>query len=287
MRRIVNSSGFVVNFARRCSTDAVLEEIFSELGACDVVERGTQPVARIDSTPKNRGENLSVGKTMSSHTVSSEKSSTAEQCSLRMELSKKEHLQRQLREVRDRAAMTRNELIRKEEAKRHARYVVSPPAMLHLSTAELVQEGSPQCFVPAEDSSERLPSLPRLKSSGNVAVVTLVGRVLSPATLHSSQSTSKGDEGTLVDENGPYARLLVEYKVPFLSAKLTTVQVRCYGATLSSFAAQHVREGDLVHVLGHLLPIDMQSPGDPTFCICALPVGGNISVVLGAECDFE
>ncbi|KAH9579739.1 hypothetical protein LSM04_000568 [Trypanosoma melophagium] len=263
------------------SSDSLLDDIFSELSTCDITQRQsplkTQKVSPSKGTLNSNG-NSNSGVSTPANTAA------PEDAEIRAELVKQEHLQRLLQETRDQMAMTKREAVKAEEVQRHSRYVVSPPAALHLSTAELIQEKSPQHFSSAEDSSTRLSSLPQLSAPGSVAVVTLVGKVLSEATMHGDGTLEETDDTSATAENGPHARMLVQYSVPFLPTPTpVTVQVRCYGATLASFVKEHVRMGDLVHVLGHVLPLNVQSAGDPVFCVCALPVGGNISVVLSAE----
>ncbi|CBH11719.1 hypothetical protein, conserved [Trypanosoma brucei gambiense DAL972] len=288
MLRVVSSRKICTTIVRRCRGGSVLEEIFAELAACDVAQRSAQPTPQVDFArrEKCRGDfNSGAGK--SNAVTSPGRSPESEDRDIRAETSKQKHLQRQLQEVWDRVAMAKVEEEKEEGVRRRSRYVVSPPAILHHSTAELVQENSPQHFVPAEDSSGKLSALPHVESPGSVAVVTLVGRVLSAVGSHGSSETSRDDRDLLTDEDELHARFLVEYNVPFRTLKPVVVQVRCYGATLLSFAERYVKKGDVVHVLGHVLPLEVRSPEDPVLCVCALPFGGNVSVVLGTECVAE
>ncbi|RNF15495.1 uncharacterized protein Tco025E_05515 [Trypanosoma conorhini] len=275
MRRFHPWRPILAGVAQRFNGDSLLHDIFSELDACDITQRSKHL--------KTEGSTSSKKTTSGGATAAPAEAATAEEADILAETSKQQHLQRLLQEARDQAALSQAEEVKKRELRRHACYVASPPAALHLSTAELIQEKSPQHFTPAEDSSTRLSALPHLESPGTVAVVTLVGKVLSEAQIHGEEGSTDDTNDTSGDENGPHARFLVQYSVPFLpSSRPVTVQVRCYGVTLSSFAARHVKVGDLVHVLGHVLPLDVSTTGGPAFCVCALPVGGNISVVLPA-----
>ncbi|ORC90997.1 uncharacterized protein TM35_000074210 [Trypanosoma theileri] len=276
------SSGSGIDNSSVSNSDSLLDDIFSELSTCDITQR--QSSLKTQTVSSSKGIHNSNSNNNSGTGVSTSVNTAApEDAEIRAELAKQEHLQRLLQETHDQTAMTKREEVKAEEVRRHSRYVASPPAGLHLSTAELIQEKSPQHFSPAEDSSTRLSSLPQLNTPGSVAVVTLVGKVLSEATMHGNGNLEETDN-TSAAENGPHARMLVQYSVPFLPTPTpVTVQVRCYGATLASFVQQHVRMGDLVHVLGHVLPLHVQAAGDPAFCVCALPVGGNISVVFSAE----
>ncbi|PWV08516.1 hypothetical protein C3747_89g129 [Trypanosoma cruzi] len=276
MRRLLPWRLFFAGVAQRFNSDSLLHDIFSELDACDITQRNNQLKMETSTSSKK----MNGGGT----TATPVETATAEEADILAELSKQQHLQRLVQEARDQAALSQAEEAKKGEVRRHARYVVSPPAALHLSSAELIQEKSPQHFTPAGDSSRRLSALPQLNSPGTVAVVTLVGKVLSVAQMHGGEGSIEENSVTAVDENGPHARFLVQYNVPFLpSSRPVTVQVRCYGATLASFAKRYIKLGDLVHVLGHVLPLDSSSADGPSFCVCALPVGGNISVVLSAE----
>ncbi|KEG13039.1 hypothetical protein DQ04_01251120 [Trypanosoma grayi] len=282
MRRVLPWRVVSLGLARRFNSDSLLDDIFSELSVCDITQRPSQSKAQTAASSKGRVVGSSSGAAGPMETSAP----AEEEAELRAELSKQEQLLRQVQEAMEQAAMAEKEEVKAEEVRRHARYTASPPAALHLSTAELIQEKSPQHFTPAKDSSARLSALPRLESPGSVAVVTLVGRVLSEVTAHGEEEEeySKGTKDSSVSEDGPHARFLVQYSVPFLpSSRPVKVQVRCYGATLASFSEKHVKPGDLVHILGHLLPLESNSADDPVFCVCALPVGGNISVVLSAK----
>ncbi|KAG8340079.1 hypothetical protein ERJ75_000716900 [Trypanosoma vivax] len=283
MRRFIRTKVLHTTHRRNCSGDSLLEEIFSELSACDITHRPSQHSTQPEFTIKGgHGASTTVKQVEKGFSAAPIETSTSEEMDIRTELSKQEQLQHMLQEARGQAALARSEGAKMVEAQRHSRYVASPPAALNLSSAELIQERSPQHFTPAKDSS-RLLALPRVKSPGTVAVVTLVGKVLLAATMHGDDNSEETGD-TLMAEDGPHARLLVQYTVPFLpSSGPISIQVRCYGATLASFAREYVKVGDLIHVLGHIMPLEVNSPDDPVFCVCALPVGGNISVVLAAD----
>ncbi|RNF12730.1 hypothetical protein TraAM80_00082 [Trypanosoma rangeli] len=278
MRKLHLWRPFLASIAQRCNGDFLLRDVFSELDACDITQQSNQLKMESSASPKKTSSGGGA-------TATPAVNATTEEADILTEVSRQQHLQRQLQGARDQAALSQAEEVRKEELRRHARYVASPPAALHLSTAELIQEKAPQHFTPAENSSSKLSALPHLESPGTVAVVTLVGKVLSEAQMHGEEASTEGMNDSSVEENGPHAFFFVEYSVPFLPlSKPVTVQVRCYGVTLASFATRHVKMGDLVHVLGHVLPLDPSTSREPAFCVCALPVGGNISVVLSAEC---
>lgn len=157
-------------------------------------------------------------------------------------------------------------------------YVPSQPAKPYLTTAELIQEKSPQHFYPdGDDAHASLDGVPMLEASGSTAVVSLVGRVTRDSRGPSSHQAS----GSAVS-SADSCDIEVEYDVTLDSGRVTSrILVRCCGKRLSSFARDIVREGDLVHVLGNLLISPHSSDsGTAGVVVCVLPVGGNISVLL-------
>jgi hypothetical protein len=119
---------------------------------------------------------------------------------------------------------------------------ISPPAFVPLSTTEFIQDGGTQRFVAAEDQAPLRQPLP---FTGFVAFVNLVGTVTAPVDIV--------DDGA----NGTFARVIVEYTIPLSSGgsphTKVSVELRCYGPTLSRYCETCVRERDVLHASGHLL----------------------------------
>lgn len=178
-----------------------------------------------------------------------------------------------LQRALDEAKEEERELAKENARERHTRelegYRPTAPARGFLSTGEMIADKAPQHFVSAK---EELTDVPCLTNSGSVAVVSLVGKVVRSGPQLGDSASSGSVEG-----EEPAFDLGVEYAVPFMTARKSEVLVRCVGTALATFAKERVHVGDIVHVLGHLVPIT--EDGKPCSQVYALPHGGNLSVV--------
>lgn len=178
-------------------------------------------------------------------------------------------LQRALDEAKAEELELMKEHTREERSKRMDSFRPSAPARTFLSTGEMIADKAPQHFVAAVEEPKEVPEL---MSHGSAAVVSLVGKVVRRGGRLDEH------EGVCRDIEEPTFDLGVEYTVPFLTRKSSEVLVRCVGVTLATFAKEHVQVGDIVHVLGHLVPVT--EDGNPCSQVYALPLGGNVSVVI-------
>lgn len=196
---------------------------------------------------------------------------------LKLEIAKNLRLQHQVDEAKEELKTLLTE--KKKEATRalQREYLPSASAKSFLSSTELIQEKSPQHFTADEMGREMLQQLPHLQHSGCAAVVTMVGSVISvpnPAKVLLPN----------VEIPEPVCDFVVKYDIPFLpEPKSLNVLVRAMGATLSAFAKEHVAQGDVVHILGHLAPHPLLGEESTSCAVYVLPAGGNISVVLSKQ----
>jgi ElaB/YqjD/DUF883 family membrane-anchored ribosome-binding protein len=193
---------------------------------------------------------------------------------LRLEEAKHRRLQRQLKDVGEELNELLNEKGRAAAQESSKVYVPSRAGKTFLSSAELIQEKSPQEFVADEKNAEKLSRLPSLQHSGCSAVITMVGVVMGAPHEVSIVIPGDSTKSTCVEFS-------VRYEIPFVVARTSTViTVRAVGATLSTFARENVCAGDVVHILGHLAPFDTPGESNSLCAVYVLPAGGNISVVL-------
>ncbi|EPY24216.1 hypothetical protein STCU_07291 [Strigomonas culicis] len=159
-------------------------------------------------------------------------------------------------------------------------HVPSAPAKSYLSSQELIAEKSPQHFL-AKDLcvTPSSPAPPPLTACGSVAVTSLVGCVVQPAFELPAGALPRRVDGAA---EGEFTDLGVEFVIPFTSSAPLKAKalVRCYGSTLSSFARTYVSVGDVVHVLGHMAPMMAGDRGEYAVAVCALPIGGNLTIVV-------
>lgn len=193
---------------------------------------------------------------------------------VRLEEAKRRRLQSQLKDVSEELSALLNERSRAAAQEANKMYVPARAAKTFLSSAELVQEKSPQEFIPDEKSVDAVAKLPSLQHSGCAAVVTLVGVV----TEAPREVKAIFPGGTVENKCTEFS---VSYEIPFVRANASMrVAVRAVGATLSTFALECVGVGDVVHVLGHLAPEAAPGKESQSCVLYVLPAGGNISVVL-------
>lgn len=172
-----------------------------------------------------------------------------------------------------------------------------PTAQTALTTTELLEGKSPQAFVAAKkgiDGGEEEETTPLLTHCGCAAVVTLVARVTRAPAEAKAEEQTEGSDAIMV------ARFEVEYEVPIHLAELVTtaspknkgegvktrVTVSTFGQTLCLYALHNIKEGDVVHVLGHLIPERLMmgaNSGSASLAVCVLPVGGNLSVLISGS----
>ncbi|AIO00314.1 hypothetical protein LPMP_300790 [Leishmania panamensis] len=193
---------------------------------------------------------------------------------LRLEEAKHKRLRRQLKDATEELDALLNESRRTTAAVSSAMYVPARAAKTFLSSAELVQEKLPQEFVALENSKAELDHLPALRHSGCSAVVTLVGVVTESPTSVSVVLPGVSEATNCVE-------FAVRYDVPFFQAQTSMgIVIRTVGASLSAFAKESVGVGDVVHILGHLVPLTEPSSKGHLCCVYVLPAGGNMSVIL-------
>ncbi|CBZ28756.1 conserved hypothetical protein [Leishmania mexicana MHOM/GT/2001/U1103] len=241
-----------------------LNAVFDEIENCDTSvhaeKRESSKMAESSGTP-----------TTPSNTVPS-----ASDTKVRLEEAKHKRLRRQLRDATEELDALLNESSRTTAAVSSAKYVPARAGKTFLSSAELIQEKSPQEFVALENSKAELDRLPVLRHSGCSAVVTLVGVVTEPPT-----SVSVALPG--VNEATNCVEFAVRYDVPFFQMQTSMwIAIRTVGASLSAFAKESVGVGDVVHLLGHLVPLTEPNSKGHLCCVYVLPAGGNMSVLLKA-----
>lgn len=109
-----------------------------------------------------------------------------------------------------------------------------------------LQEPLDKQTVRADDVAALLDKVPAVKrTTMHAAMATVVGAVAGPVTNHKD------------DANGEiYAAVALDVKHPLLDdhAAALRFEVRAYEGVLARFARGMLREGQLVHVLGHVLP---------------------------------
>ncbi|KAG5497843.1 hypothetical protein GH5_02634 [Leishmania sp. Ghana 2012 LV757] len=239
-----------------------LNAVFDEIESCDISvhteKRELPKMTEVGGAP-----------TSPSNTVPS-----SSDTQVRLEEAKQKRLRRQLRDATEELEALLSENRQSAATGSSARYVPARAAKTYLSSAELVQEKAPQEFVALENSKSELDHLPTLRHSGCSAVVTLVGIVTDPP-----RSVSVALPG--VSEATNCVEFAVRYDVPFFEAQTSMgIAIRAVGASLSAFAKESVAVGDVVHILGHLVPLAEPNSKGHLCCVYALPAGGNISVVL-------
>lgn len=217
-------------------------------------------------------------------------------------------LQSQLHSAQQELKFLQLKLSNLNQSSTREKYVPAESAKKFLSSSELIAEKSPQHFIKDTNSNEKLSRSPQLQSSGCVASISLVGRVVTEPSKVGYKSDSKSsikrrddanrgvsdessrhndssDISTFLDDSDTCcADFTVEYEIPFATVhKTTSVHVRCYGSTLSTFALECVKQNDVVHVLGSFVPLHNRHSSEHTAAVCVLPVGGNITVVLSHD----
>ncbi|KAG5472297.1 hypothetical protein LSCM1_03696 [Leishmania martiniquensis] len=243
-------------------TSDLLNAVFDEIESCDISvhteKRELPKTTELSSAPTSQCSTVP--------SISDKK--------VRLEEAKHKRLRRQLRDATAELDALMDENKRAVAAGSSARYMPARAAKTFLSSAELVQEKSPQEFVALENSKAELDHLPTLRHSGCSAVVTLVGVVTDAPTRVSVALPGVSGKTNCVE-------FAVRYDVPFFQTQTSmSISIRAVGASLSAFAAESVAVGDVVHILGHLVPIAEPNSEGHLCCVYALPAGGNISVVL-------
>eukprot|EP00796_Vickermania_ingenoplastis_P005828 gene5828-4155_t len=207
---------------------------------------------------------------------------------IRGELERQRSLQKKIRDAEEEVQIMTEELKRCGRTQTLREFKPFPTAKAYMSTTEMIQEGSPQFL----DVTETPPQVakqsegggePAASDMGGGAVVSLVGRIAS------SPKNSAPIVPGLQGGRDPWTEFLVHYSLPTMeklpcgddeNAPSARVCIRCFGETLREFSLRSLRKGDVVHVLGQLLPPNKQ---DATNVIGVLPLGGNISVVVPTE----
>lgn len=133
-----------------------------------------------------------------------------------------------------------------------------PPGRVYMSPCELAEAGDSQFLEESQSSAE---STKTELASGCSCVVSLVGTVCSVPTLCS-------------ENNNAYAEFTVEFNCPNPYSSTVVSCIRCFGECLQHYATNSVRVGDMVHILGHLIP-----PSGEQYTVGVFPQGGNLSVV--------
>ena len=164
----------------------------------------------------------------------------------------------------------------KDGRKSDVKIVPSEAASKPLCPATPIDGGSPQEFSPVAIDSEAESKLPQSLLPGTTATISLVGEVVAVGRLMMDQEVQL-----------PFTTVTMKYSVPFSRSNVVDAQlvVRCYGDVLAQFASSVLVVGDVAHVSGHLLPMGLGWGGTAevtgqAFSVCALPLGGNVTVVV-------
>ncbi|KAG5498586.1 hypothetical protein JKF63_02872 [Porcisia hertigi] len=239
-----------------------LNAVFSEIDSCDT------------SVHAEKLEPPKIVVASSAPATPSNSTSSVSDTKVRLEEAKHKRLQRQLKDATEELDALLNESRRMTAAESSNKYLPAKAAKTFLSSAELIQEKSPQEFVASKSSKAELEHLPVLRHSGCSAVVTLVGVVTEPPTSVTVDLPGVGEATNCVE-------FAVRYDVPFFQAQTSMgIAVRTVGASLCTFAKEGVGVGDVVHILGHLVPLTEPNSKGHLCCVYVLPAGGNVSVVL-------
>ncbi|GET90678.1 hypothetical protein, conserved [Leishmania tarentolae] len=241
-----------------------LNAVFDEIENCDT------------SVHAEKRESPKMAEPSGTPTSPSNTFSSVTDTKVRVEEAKHKRLRRQLKDATEELHALLNERSQMSAAVSGAKYVPARTAKTFLTSAELVQEKSPQEFVALENSKEELDRLPALRHSGCSAVVTLVGVVTEPPTSVNVALPGVSDVTNCVE-------FAVRYDVPFFQVQTSMlIAIRTVGASLCAFAKERVDVGDVVHLLGHLVPLTEPNGKGHLCCIYVLPAGGNMSVLLKA-----
>ncbi|CCW61715.1 unnamed protein product [Phytomonas sp. EM1] len=192
---------------------------------------------------------------------------------IKSEEARKRKLEQAIEDVEEEIEVLKHEKDLITKRNKLEQYLPTFPAKSFLTSAELTVEGSPQNFIPS--SVEKLSELPCLRSCGSAAVVSLVGQVCKKQSL----SRIENKENTSLKDSLIFLDFHINYEIDFFGKIVpSTALVRAFGVTFCTFAAEHLNDGDTVHVLGQLVP---NSNTDPVcLMVCVFPVGGNISVII-------
>lgn len=184
------------------------------------------------------------------------------------ELNRQLLLQKSIKAIHEEIRVHKSELRSHYIEEKIKGYKGSLTGKQYMSSGELRLEGSPQHLKRSEGQSNN-KELIKERMNEDSALVSLIGHVCTDPVY------DFGDKLCGV--------FSVEHRFYFDSQKVsqdsTVICVKCFGESLSRFALSNIRRGDIVHVLGTLLPPDNEG----RYAIGVNAVGGNLSVVVPSE----
>lgn len=184
------------------------------------------------------------------------------------ELQRQLSLQKTIKAAQEEIRVLRNELQSISNTEIVKERKALPSAKQYMSSGELLLEGSPQ-YLKCSESHYCCAPTKNENFGENVPLVSLVARVCS------DPSPDLEDTASCIF-SVDYNFSTCHPNVPQNSALAT---VKCFGETLRLFALSNVHVGDIVHILGTLLP-----PNKKGTNIIGIPsVGGNLSIVLSSD----
>lgn len=174
-------------------------------------------------------------------------------------------LQKSIKAAQEEIRILKGELRSFDLEEKLKKYDTSLTAKKHMSSGELILEGSPQYLKYCTEHSCNEGQLDEGRCQGS-AIVSLTSHVCTDpvsdiedktcCTFFVKHSFSADSENYL-----PASSL---------------VCIKCFGESLRLFAVNNVRKGDIVHVLGTLL-----HPNKEGQCVIGVnALGGNLSIVL-------
>lgn len=246
-------------YTRGISSQKNVDLFFQNLGKCDLLSTTSDKPSSINHTPE-------MG------TLGEQRGSLKNEG----ELTRQVYLRKKIKESEDELRILSEALHSHNQAKIMAAIKPSLSGKMYMSSGELIQEGSPQYLESFSDTTSEDITPGRTTYD---ASVSMIGSVCTDPEIRGKEDDS-------------FAEFLVSYKCPSVfspkttkekdTLNFTTAYIRCYGETLRLFAVQSVHSGDLIHVLGMLLPPSTGGKHSNNV-IGVFPTGGNISVVVPSE----
>lgn len=201
------------------------------------------------------------------------------------ELQRQRTLQRLIKDAQEELNVLSQELFRGERSDALKKYKPGISAKIHMSSSELIQDGSPQHLILRDESMMCSPKNKTKEELGSqktectdaagsaAAVVSLVGTIVSnPECIQEKNARVSCTQFHIEFASSAFQGIMEGEEC----CGTVRAGVRCFGESFVLFAHENLVVGDTVHILGTLLPCSKECG----YIIGVLPVGGNISIVL-------